>query len=83
MIHLRRHFISFIKMELFVPSYLKKTYLFELEAQVASKKDDMVEFTDTIFHPQGGGQPNDKGWISFVKDGQLIKKDILSTISDR
>lgn len=56
-------------MELFVPAYLKNTYLFELETKVASINDNMIEFADTIFHPQGGGQPNDKGWISFVKNG--------------
>ena len=70
MILLRRQLFSFIKMDLFVPSYLKNTYLFELQTQVASKRDDMVEFTDTIFHPQGGGQPNDKGWIILNKNGQ-------------
>ena len=69
MIFFRRQLFSFIKMELFVPSYLKNTYLFELQTQVASKKDEMVEFADTIFHPQGGGQPNDKGWIVHNKNG--------------
>ena len=68
-------------MDLFVPAYLQNTYLFELNTQVASKKDDLLEFSDTIFHPQGGGQPNDQGWISFLKDGQLIKADILSATS--
>lgn len=29
----------------------------------------MIEFNDTIFHPQGGGQPNDKGNITFSKNG--------------
>ncbi len=70
MMFFKRNFISFIKMDLFVPAYLQNTYLFELKTQVASKKDDLIEFNDTIFHPQGGGQPNDKGWISFLKDGQ-------------
>lgn len=31
----------------------------------------MIEFSDTIFHPQGGGQPNDKGWIEFNKKGSI------------
>ena len=52
-------------MELFVPSYLKNTYNYQLETTVAGFKDDMVEFADTIFHPQGGGQPDDKGVIIF------------------
>ena len=55
---LKRYFST---MELFVPSYLKNTYQYELETSIASVKDNQVEFTDTIFHPQGGGQPDDKG----------------------
>ncbi len=29
-------------MDLFVPTYLQNTYLFELKTQVASKKDDLI-----------------------------------------
>lgn len=43
----------------------------------------MIEFADTIFHPQGGGQPNDKGWIIYNKNGEETKHDILGTSSDR
>lgn len=48
--------------DLFVPSYLKNTYQFELKTSIREIKDGKVLFTDTIFHPQGGGQPKDKGW---------------------
>ncbi len=68
----KRFFISFIKMDLFVPSYLRNTYQYELETQIINKKDGFVQFNDTIFHPQGGGQPNDKGWVEFFKDGSMI-----------
>ena len=49
--------------ELFVPAYLKETYLFELKTKVAAIKERQLLFEDTIFHPQGGGQPKDKGWV--------------------
>lgn len=49
--------------ELFIPSYLKNTYLFQLHTKIANIHEGKVLFEDTIFHPQGGGQPKDKGWI--------------------
>ena len=52
-------------MDLFIPSYLKNTYLFELQTKVAAIEEGKVEFEDTIFHPQGGGQPKDKGWVEI------------------
>ena len=52
-------------MDLFIPSYLKNTYLFELQTKVAAIEEGKVEFEDTVFHPQGGGQPKDKGWVEI------------------
>lgn len=53
--------------ELFVPSYLKNTHLYSLKTKVSGIKDgNKVMFEDTIFHPQGGGQPKDKGWIEVA-----------------
>ena len=65
--------------ELFVPTYLKDTYIFHLKTKVADIKDGQIVFEDTIFHPQGGGQPNDKGHV-IVKE---IKREILSASSDK
>lgn len=54
-------------MEKFVYSFLKNTYLFELPTRIlsVSKQPDglLLELADSIFHPQGGGQPNDVGKI--------------------
>jgi len=45
--------------------YLKDTYLFELNALIAAKKQDdrgaYVLLDQTVFYPQGGGQPSDQG----------------------
>lgn len=54
-------------MEKFVYSFLKNTYLFELLttvkriSQSKTEGEILVSFNDSIYHPQGGGQPNDKG----------------------
>lgn len=47
--------------------YLENTYLFEHAAKVLEVWEDgdklCVELDQTIFHPQGGGQPSDVGMI--------------------
>lgn len=54
--------------------YLENTYFFESEAQILeSGKDDhghYVILDQTIFYPQGGGQPSDQGILVSLK-GQL------------
>ena len=56
------------------PLYMDGTYVFHCEAQVilvALKEEDpevlVVELDQTVFHPQGGGQPSDTGML--VADG--------------
>lgn len=34
----------------------------------------MIEFDDTIFHPQGGGQPKDEGYIIYKNQRYMISK---------
>lgn len=65
--------------ELFIPAYLKNTYQFSLNTKIANIQDNKVLFEDTIFHPQGGGQPKDKGWVSF--NGK--KREILNSIPNK
>jgi alanyl-tRNA synthetase len=47
--------------------YLHNTYLFESQATIVDKAQDekgqYILLDQTIFHPQGGGQPSDQGLI--------------------
>ncbi|WP_341756058.1 alanyl-tRNA editing protein [Candidatus Tisiphia endosymbiont of Nemotelus nigrinus] len=47
--------------------YLTDTYLFESNAYIITKKEDdrgnYLLLDQTIFYPQGGGQPSDQGFI--------------------
>ena len=62
------------------PRYLEDTYLFEMPSRISSvaRSEDSsrgsykVTLTETLFHPQGGGQPSDTGWIS-IDDGLLFE----------
>lgn len=53
-----------------LPAFYRDPYLCRLETRVvASGRDDRgvwVELADTIFYPEGGGQPADSGTISGV-----------------
>lgn len=61
------------------------TYKTELETNVLSiskdEKDGKIEaiFASTIFHPQGGGQPSDEGYLTVGSN----KINILSLTHDR
>ncbi|CAH1759001.1 11113_t:CDS:2 [Entrophospora sp. SA101] len=50
--------------------YYADTYLDKLEVQILERgKDDngsYVIFDKTIFHPQGGGQPSDEGYLEIA-----------------
>jgi Ser-tRNA(Ala) deacylase AlaX len=60
------------------PVYLDNTYMFEMATNIASieavdggaKGSYKLILQETIFHPQGGGQPSDTGGISL--DGVVI-----------
>lgn len=43
--------------------YLSDTYLFEYTANIVENKLNVIILSETIFHPQGGGQPSDIGII--------------------
>lgn len=51
--------------QLFIPSYLKNTYQFDLQTKISKIENNKILFSDTIFHPQGGGQPKDKGYFQI------------------
>lgn len=48
------------------PLYLTHPKLYSLTTTLLRKEADLLEFQDTIFHLQGGGQPNDRGWIQLA-----------------
>jgi Ser-tRNA(Ala) deacylase AlaX len=35
---------------------------------VVGKAEGFYEFKESIFHLQGGGQPNDRGWVAVGQD---------------
>ena len=62
-----------------MPRYLEDTYLFQIASYIVSvepsdnrsKGEFKIILTETIFHPQGGGQPSDVGWIQLDEDTQF------------
>ena len=66
-------------MDIFVPAYLQNTYLYQLQTHVSAISEGKVLFADTVFHPQGGGQPNDKGWVEVAG----VKRVITGATSNR
>ena len=44
--------------------YLEDAYCQEFDARVTASVDGWLQLSRTAFHPGGGGQPFDQGWIS-------------------
>lgn len=69
-----------------IKKYLEDSYLFEIKAKLIEVKKDEKEgflrlvFDQTVFHPQGGGQPSDRGII--YKEGNK-EVNVLSLVYDR
>ena len=62
------------------PVYLKDTYLFEFNSSIThqgkDEKGNYILLDQTIFYPQGGGQPSDVGIIKgndFVAEVTFVK----------
>lgn len=66
-------------MQVKAPIYLLQPNRCELDTTVVSNEQGMLEFQESIFHLQGGGQPNDKGWLEV--DGNKI--DIVGGAIER
>ena len=58
--------------------YYDNTYLDKLEARIVEASQDengnYVIFDKTIFHPQGGGQPDDERYFEINGKQQLVTK---------
>lgn len=48
--------------------YLTEPYAREFETTVTRRLDDRVVLEETLFYPEGGGQPHDEGTLTF--DGE-------------
>jgi Ser-tRNA(Ala) deacylase AlaX len=61
--------------------YLKNTYKFEYESVVVNfgrnDKGNFIVLNETIFHPQGGGQPSDVGIIEI--DNQVYNINFVAS----
>ncbi len=59
--------------------YYQKPYLKKFSAEVITKKYKngrcLIELDKTIFYPEGGGQPADKGYLNESKVINVLKKD--------
>lgn len=72
---------------MFPKEYLLDSYKFATTAtvlgQIAAEPDFKIKLSNTVFHPQGGGQPNDTGEIIQndivfkIKSAELDKSDNL------
>lgn len=58
-------------MEVKTPLYLLQPRKYELDTTIVNHEDGTYEFQDSIFHLQGGGQPNDKGWIQLPNEDKV------------
>jgi alanyl-tRNA synthetase len=71
------------------PSYLRDAYLAELTTEVVSVGEQdgrpYAVLTDTIFYPEGGGQPADHGHLGGVAvvDVQKVDRQIRHYLSER
>jgi Ser-tRNA(Ala) deacylase AlaX len=65
--------------------YYFDSYLFNIDAIVTDKKNEegfWLKFDKTIFHPQGGGQPADEGYIITSNQEFYVLKLACSKDSD-
>ncbi len=68
----------------FNPPYWKEPEKLEFESKVKSLNGEKVVLKETYFHPEGGGQPADKGTINGyeVTDVQKVEGEIVHTVPD-
>ncbi len=55
--------------------YLKDCYLKEFDANILENNDEYVILDKTVFYPNGGGQPSDKGTLNGIEVIDVKKSD--------
>lgn len=65
-------------------TYLAQPYRRELDSIIKAVRPDGLVLEDTVFHPEGGGQPGDRGWINGqpVSDTRMIDGDLVHIMAD-
>lgn len=62
-----------------IPAYLRDPWLVELDTRVVAAGEDdagsFVVLADTLFYPEGGGQPADRGWIGGRAVSQVYRAE--------
>ena len=66
-------------MELEEALYLSDAYLRRFDATVAEVRPDGVRLDHTAFYPTGGGQPADRGRLTFSEGGSVEVVDVRKT----
>lgn len=59
------------------PIYLEDSYLTEVVTRVLVVGETGVAVRENLFHPQGGGQPADRGWIGNLEGVPVRGEDGL------
>ena len=59
-----------------IKSYYEEPSAVEFEATVLDGVDDFVILDKTLFFPEGGGQPADTGFLTFVRNGETGAKSV-------
>ena len=70
----------------FNEAFYKDAYLKEADAVVIScepcKKGYRAVLSDTIFYPEGGGQPSDRGYLVTGYGTRVVVKDVKRNVED-
>ncbi len=64
---------SFARLPATRKAYYEDTWLFELDATVLSRAGNLVILDQTVFYPEGGGQPCDLGTFTNLATGQIAR----------
>lgn len=65
-------------------AYLAQPYRRELDSVITAVLPEGLVLGDTVFHPEGGGQPGDRGWINGqpVSDTRMIEGSPVHIMED-
>ena len=55
--------------------FRRDSYLKECNAVVVTAHDGVIVTDQTVFYPEGGGQPGDTGWILRADGGEFVVTD--------